>query len=108
MIAADQNLLKGNYYQLKSGVNFLRHSVPLRHIMGTFFGKIQNVITDYLINRTAWHTVNILGICCTRETGWENFECTYDVLGGYLVGTLSMSLQCTYSVPGRKTGFCPQ
>ena len=25
-----------------------------------------------------------------------------------MVGTLSMSLQCTYSVPARKTGFCPQ
>ena len=43
-----------------------------------------------------------------REIGLENSERTCSVLGRYMVGTLSISLQCTCSVPVWYTTPCPQ
>ena len=88
---------------------------PLRDIIGTFFGKIQNVPKHYLIRTLQSHDQ---GHCkCPehslhwehcKETGWEHFECTYDGPGGFFPGTLSMSLQCIYNVLGQETGIFPQ
>jgi len=118
--------------------------------MGTFFGKIQGLPTDYLI-RTLWsHDLEscecteqfflnepfgkIWGFpidclirtlqshdlehCkCTRrflhwehcnQTGSGNSECVCNVLDGFLVGTLSIPLWCTCSVPTGYTTPCPQ
>ena len=47
-----------------------------------------------------------LGHC--REIGLENSERTCSVPGRYMVGTLSISLQCTCSVPVQYTTPCPQ
>ena len=47
-----------------------------------------------------------LGHC--REIGLENSEYTCSVLGRYMVGTLSISLQCTCSVLVQYTTPCPQ
>ena len=43
-----------------------------------------------------------------RNTGRENSECTCDVLGRYIHGTLSISLQCICDVLAWNTGPCPQ
>jgi len=71
----------------------------LRKILGTFFGKILNVPMMFLMG-TPWS--HDLEHCeCTdhfltqehcRETGWEHSEWTWDIPGGFLPGTLSMSL----------------
>ena len=47
-----------------------------------------------------------LGHC--REIGLENSKHTCIVPGRYLIGTLSISLQCTCSVPVWYTTPCPQ
>jgi len=72
---------------------------PLRNTAVTFFGKIQDVPINYLMGTLQSHD---LGHCeCTgyspgwgncREIGRENSGCTWDVLGGYMLGTLSISL----------------
>ena len=88
---------------------------PLRDIMGTFFGEIQNVPKDYLIRTSQSHDLghckwpeHSLGWEHCKETGWEHFECTYDGPGGFFLGTLSMSLQCIYNVLDQETGICAQ
>ena len=72
---------------------------PLRHITGTFFGKIQDVPMDYLIGTSQSHDLEHCE--CTDDSlcwehcnqiGLENFECVCSVLGGFGVGTLSISL----------------
>ena len=88
---------------------------PLRDIAVTFFGKIQDVPINYIMGTSQSCD---LGHCeCPghspgqgncRKTGRENSECTWDVLGGYMLGTLSISLQCTCNVPAWYTGPCPQ
>jgi len=88
---------------------------PLRDTAVTFFGKIQNVPINYIMGTSQSCD---LGHCecpgCSpgqgncRKTGRENSECTWDGLGGYIPGTLSISLQCTCSVPAQYTGPCPQ
>ena len=90
-------------------------SEPLRDIIGTFFGKIQNVPKDYLIRTSQSHDQehcecpeHFLGWDHCKEIGWEHFKCTYDVPAGFFPGTLSMSLQCVYNVLGQETGICPQ
>jgi len=72
---------------------------PLRNTAVTFFGKIQDVPINYLMGTSQSHD---LGHCeCTdhspgqgncRKTGRENSECTCNVPGGYMFGTLSISL----------------
>ena len=88
---------------------------PLRNIAGTFFGKIQDVPINYLMG-TLW-SCDLVHFECPdhspgqghwRKTGREHSECTGDVPGWYMLGTLSISLQCTYDVPAQYTGPCPQ
>ena len=43
-----------------------------------------------------------------NEISLVNFKCVCNVPGGFLVGTLSMSLWCTCSVPAWSTIPCPQ
>jgi len=88
---------------------------PLRNIAGTFFGKIQDVPINYLMGTLQSHdlehcecTDHSPGQGNCREIGRENSGCTQDVLGGYMLGTLSISLRCTCDVPARYTGPCPQ
>jgi len=72
---------------------------PLRKILGTFFGKILNVPMVFLMG-TSWShdlehcecTSHFLTQEHCRKTGWEHSEWTWDVPGGFLPGTLSMSL----------------
>ena len=87
----------------------------LGNIIGTFFGKIQDVPISFLTG-TSWS--HDLGHCeCTdhspdqgncKEIGRENSRCSWDVLGGYMLGTLSISLQCTCDVLAWYAGPCPQ
>ena len=72
---------------------------PLGRIMGTFFGKIQDVPMDYLIGTLQshdWEHCECPGdVLCwvhCNEIGLENSEWAFDVPGGFLVGTLSISL----------------
>jgi len=53
-------------------------------------------------------TDHSLGWGNCREMGWENSECTWDVPGEFVPGTLSISLQCTCDVPAQYTTPCPQ
>ena len=88
---------------------------PLRDIAVTFFGKILDVPINYLMGTSQSHDP---GHCeCTdhspgqgncRETGRGNSECTCGVPGGHMLGTLSISLQCTCDVPAQDTSPCPQ
>ena len=67
--------------------------------MGTFFGNIQGLPMDYTIG-TLWShdlehcecTGHLLHWEHCNETGLENSGCVCDVPGGFLVGTLSISL----------------
>ena len=80
-----------------------------------FFGKILGVPINYIMGTSQSHD---LGHCeCTdhslgwgncREIGWENSGCTWDVPGRYMLGTLSISLQCTCNIPAQDTTPCPQ
>ena len=87
----------------------------LRKILGTFFGKILNVPMMFLMG-TPWShdlehcecTSHFLTQEYCRETSWEHSEWTWDVLGGFLPGTLSMSLWCPCDVPAQDTTPCPQ
>ena len=88
---------------------------PLGNIVGTFFGKFLGFPMDYLIRTLQSH--NLEHCECTghflhwehcNEIGWENSECTGNILGGYGVGYLSISLQCTCNVPAWDTTLCPQ
>jgi len=72
---------------------------PLRDTAVTFFGKIQDVPINYIMGTLQSCD---LGHCecpgCSpgqgncRNTGRENSECTWDGQGGYIPGTLSISL----------------
>jgi hypothetical protein len=83
--------------------------------VGTFFGKIQGVPTDYLIG-TLWSNRPENHECTDhfphqehrKKICLENFKCFHSVLGGYRAGTLSMYSRCVYDVLGWKTGICPQ
>jgi hypothetical protein len=88
---------------------------PLRNIVGTFFGKIHSVPMDYLMGTLQSHdlehcecTGHFLHQEHCNEIGLGNSECVCNVLGGFLVGTLSISLQCPCSVPAGDTAPCPQ
>jgi len=83
--------------------------------MGTFFEKILGFPMDYLIRTLQSHDLE--NCECTghflhwehcNEIGWENSECAGNIPGGYGVGSLSISLQCTCNVPARDTTLCPQ
>jgi hypothetical protein len=88
---------------------------PLWNTRSIFFQKIQDVPKDYLIRTLQSHH---LGNCeFTRhflcwehwnEISLENSECVPSVLGGFVAGTLSISLQCTCNVLGQETGVHPQ
>jgi hypothetical protein len=77
---------------IKSTVNDL-----FGRTVGTFFGKIQGVPTDYLI-RTPWSNRPENHECTDhfphqehrKKIRLENFKCFHSVLGGYRAGTLSM------------------
>ena len=76
---------------------------PHRNILGTFFQEIQDVPMDYLIRTPQphhWEHCNQFGL--------ENSECNCDVLDGFLVGTLSISLWCPFSVLTKDTTTCSQ
>ena len=88
---------------------------PSGKTVGTFFGKIQGVPTDYLIRTLGSHRPE--NCECTdhfthqehrKKIGSENFKCIHSVLGWYRAGTLSMYSRCIYDVLGRKTGVRPQ
>jgi len=60
-----------------------------------------------------WHTVPSHQITqwadsTYRKIARENSGCTWNVLGGYTLGTLSISFQCTCNVLAQYTGPCPQ
>jgi len=83
--------------------------------MGTFFGKILGLPIYYLMGTLQSHDLEHCE--CTghflcwehcNEIGLEYSECVCNVPDGFLVGTLSISLQCTCSVPAGYTGPCPQ
>jgi len=67
--------------------------------MDTFFGKICGVPMDYLVRTLQSHDWEHCE-CTEHFLYWEhcneidlvNFKCVCNVLGGFLVGTLSMSL----------------
>ena len=71
------------------------HQLPNGDIVVTWLG-------------TLWVYWQCPGLGHCREIGLENSEHTCSVLGRYMVGTLSISLQCTCSVPVRYTTPCPQ
>jgi hypothetical protein len=57
------------------------------------------------------NTVNVLTISAPRtlqQIGQKISEFICDVLGGYMVGKLSMYLQCICDVLAWNTGICPQ
>ena len=88
---------------------------PLRYIIDTFFGKFCSVAMDYLISTPQSHdwehykcTEHFLCWEHCNEISLVNFKCVCNILGGFLVGTLSMSLWCTCSVPTWSTTPCPQ
>jgi len=88
---------------------------PLGNIVGTFFGKILGFPMDYLMGTLQSHglehcecTGHFLHWEHCNEIGLGNSECVCNVLDGFLVGTLSISMQCTCSVPAGYTGPCPQ
>ena len=72
---------------------------PLGNTRGTFFQEIQDVPMDYLIRTLQSHHWEHSGytghfLCWEHcnQIGLENPECVCDVLDGFLVGTLSISL----------------
>ena len=79
---------------------------PLRDTVGTFFGKIHGVPMVYLIRSLRSHDQEhcecpghfLCWVHC-NHTDPGNFECVFDVPGGffceYFLDSLAMSLQCT-------------
>jgi hypothetical protein len=84
---------------------------PPRNTVGTFFGNILKFPTHFLIRKSPGNTVNDLN---TSQAGdisvklAENSECPWNILGGYWLSPLSISLQCICDVLGRDTTPCPQ
>ena len=102
--------------------NVLAISWP-RHTAVTLTGNILNELLRKILNfckmflmGTPWS--HDLEHCeCTdhfltqehcRETGWQHSKWTWDVLGGFLPSTLSMSLWCPCDVPAQATTPCSQ
>ena len=90
-------------------------NVLCQNTIGTLFGIFLNVPNNFLIGKPQSHHLGHhksipsfpwWGNC--KETSWEYSECTCNILGGYLAGTLSISLQCICDVPGGNTTPHPQ
>jgi len=83
---------------------------PLRNIAVTFFDKLGVFPIYYLIGTFQshdleyWMNQSFFGWENCREIGRENSECICDVPGGYMHGTLSISLWCNCNVPAWYTG----
>src|SRR3977135_2383148 len=79
---------------------------PLGNTVGTSLGYIWSVPINFLIGKPQSHdwvhckcTEHFLGQGNCGEIGWENSGWTWDVPGGYVLGTLAISLQWICIVP---------